>query len=241
MSNKKVELNKKIADEIETLYRNGSTVAKISSNLLIPAMYISAILASREVPLNPRKKKTRVKLVDTNIMAARLNDKEEEFLNLIIDYPEVNLFATERDKTIVYERLGINRDCVMKYEEIGALHSITRERVRQIVDSSFKRAKIAVKRDRAKKAIELQNLSALSDIKEEIKNEYHSITNDMGIEYLDLSVRAYNSLVRKGIRTITDLCSKTESEVSKIRNIGFHTYIEIISKLKQHGINLLAD
>ena len=58
------------------------------------------------------------------------------------------------------------------------------------------------------------------------------------IKALNLSVRAYNCLMRAGITTIDRLCDTTQSELLKIRNMGLKSSEEILSKLKENNLSL---
>lgn len=58
------------------------------------------------------------------------------------------------------------------------------------------------------------------------------------IEELELSVRAYNCLMRAGITTIADLCSKTPTDLKAIRNMGAKSEAEIVEKLRNRGLQL---
>ena len=58
------------------------------------------------------------------------------------------------------------------------------------------------------------------------------------IEELELSVRAYNCLMRAGITTINELCSKTPLELKAIRNMGAKSKAEIVGKLAARGLHL---
>ena len=58
------------------------------------------------------------------------------------------------------------------------------------------------------------------------------------IEELNLTVRPLNVLKRSGIKTIEDLCKKTEMELQKVRNMGRHSLEEIIEALDEHGLHL---
>ena len=51
------------------------------------------------------------------------------------------------------------------------------------------------------------------------------------IEELDLSVRAYNLLVRANIKTIEELQNKTKSEMKIVKNMGLKSLREIEEKL----------
>ncbi|MCL6547990.1 MAG: DNA-directed RNA polymerase subunit alpha [Alicyclobacillus sp.] len=61
---------------------------------------------------------------------------------------------------------------------------------------------------------------------------------DMPIEELDLSVRSYNCLKRAGINTVGELCSRTEDEMMKVRNLGRKSLEEVIEKLAALGLSL---
>ncbi|GGJ00859.1 DNA-directed RNA polymerase subunit alpha [Alicyclobacillus cellulosilyticus] len=64
---------------------------------------------------------------------------------------------------------------------------------------------------------------------------------DMPIEELDLSVRSYNCLKRAGINTVGELCSKTEEEMMKVRNLGRKSLEEVIEKLAALGLSLRSE
>ncbi|UOF91921.1 DNA-directed RNA polymerase subunit alpha [Fodinisporobacter ferrooxydans] len=61
---------------------------------------------------------------------------------------------------------------------------------------------------------------------------------EMTIEELDLSVRSYNCLKRAGINTVQELCSKTEEEMMKVRNLGRKSLEEVQEKLQDLGLGL---
>jgi DNA-directed RNA polymerase subunit alpha len=61
---------------------------------------------------------------------------------------------------------------------------------------------------------------------------------DMTIEELDLSVRSYNCLKRAGINSVQELCSRTEEEMMKVRNLGRKSLEEVIEKLERLGLDL---
>lgn len=58
------------------------------------------------------------------------------------------------------------------------------------------------------------------------------------IEELELSVRSSNCLKNANIRTIGDLVSKSEEELSKTRNFGKKSLLEIKEKLKEWNLSL---
>jgi len=61
---------------------------------------------------------------------------------------------------------------------------------------------------------------------------------EMTIEELDLSVRSYNCLKRAGINTVLELCSKTDEEMIKVRNLGKKSLEEVTQKLAAIGLGL---
>jgi len=58
------------------------------------------------------------------------------------------------------------------------------------------------------------------------------------VEELELSVRAYNCLKKADIRTIFDLCQKSESEMLKTKNFGRRSLNEIKELLESMGLSL---
>jgi DNA-directed RNA polymerase subunit alpha len=56
------------------------------------------------------------------------------------------------------------------------------------------------------------------------------------IEDLNLSVRSYNCLKRRGIQTIQELASMNKFEIEKIKNLGKKSLREIIKQLQAYGI-----
>jgi DNA-directed RNA polymerase subunit alpha len=58
------------------------------------------------------------------------------------------------------------------------------------------------------------------------------------IEELDLSVRSYNCLKRAGINTVGELTQKTEEEMMRVRNLGRKSLKEVVTKLREIGLDL---
>ncbi len=71
---------------------------------------------------------------------------------------------------------------------------------------------------------------------EEEKNKLLS----KSIEELGLSVRSFNCLKRAGIDTIAELISYSPDEMLKIRNLGEKSLEEVVGKLGEHGLELMA-
>ena len=64
---------------------------------------------------------------------------------------------------------------------------------------------------------------------------------ELTIEELDLSVRSFNCLKRANINTVEDLISKTEDEMTKVRNLGRKSLEEVINKLAMMGLSLASE
>jgi len=65
-----------------------------------------------------------------------------------------------------------------------------------------------------------------------------SAHDDVSIEELELSVRAYNCLKRANIFSLGDLLKKTERELMEIKNFGRKSAEEVIERLRTLGYNL---
>ena len=61
---------------------------------------------------------------------------------------------------------------------------------------------------------------------------------EMTIEELDLSVRAYNCLKRANINTVAELVQRTEEDMMKVRNLGKKSLEEVEQKLAALGLSL---
>nr|QCI06919.1 RNA polymerase a-subunit [Halydictyon mirabile] len=99
----------------------------------------------------------------------------------------------------------------------------------------------------SKGAYILTNLfNPLTNISFKSKNNYHSQQekqiNQILIEELQLSVRAYNCLKRAQINSVADLLDYSQEELLEIKNFGHKSAEEVIESLKEKlGINLTKD
>ncbi|WP_273267119.1 DNA-directed RNA polymerase subunit alpha, partial [Flexistipes sinusarabici] len=73
------------------------------------------------------------------------------------------------------------------------------------------------------------------------KNEQILELLDKSIEELELSVRAYNCLKNAEIKTLAELCSKTDAEMLKTKNFGRKSLEEIKKVLSELGLSLGMD
>lgn len=121
-----------------------------------------------------------------------------------------------RSIIILYDRYKDKKS----YNEIGKKCDITPGRVGMLVEKMIRRG-----------ARIIYSKSSIVPIN-------NPITVDSSIERLDLSVRSFNGLYRKGVRTIGDLMNFSREDLLTIRNLGPNTVKEIEKSLNSHGFKL---
>ncbi len=84
--------------------------------------------------------------------------------------------------------------------------------------------------------LEEKKKPGLSDEKLKKAREELKMKFDTPIENLGLSVRTINCLSSKGLKTVGDIASKSEAEISKIRNFGKTSAKELKTKLGEIGV-----
>lgn len=86
---------------------------------------------------------------------------------------------------------------------------------------------------------QIQVTSAATQAVEEEKEEHHKQQKpSIGIEELDLSVRAYNCLKRASINSLEELLQKSEHDLLNIKNFGKKSSDEVIERLTAFGLKL---
>ena len=80
-----------------------------------------------------------------------------------------------------------------------------------------------------------------ADVEENRGNSQVLEMLDNSIEELELSVRAYNCLKNANIKTLHELCSKTDGEMLKTKNFGRKSLEEIKKVLSDLGLSLGMD
>lgn len=73
------------------------------------------------------------------------------------------------------------------------------------------------------------------------KMEPESNFEEILIEQLELSLRAYNCLKRAEVRTLADLSKKSFRDLMKLRNFGQKSADEVRAALSTYGIELQED
>lgn len=65
---------------------------------------------------------------------------------------------------------------------------------------------------------------------------------DIAIEDMDLSIRTYNCVRRAGFSSLADFRNGVRaSEIMGIRNLGWSSYNELTTKLREYGVNIIDD
>ena len=86
--------------------------------------------------------------------------------------------------------------------------------------------------------VNLSESAKSAEVLVEKDNTEKEKTMDMNIVELELSVRSSNCLMRAGISTVGELCSRTLDELLKVRNLGRKSLEEILGKLHEMGLEL---
>ena len=114
----------------------------------------------------------------------------------------------------------------LQFKEIGEIMGFTDERARQLVNEGLRRTFLKIMRP--------MNDSIETDVKERRKLHPTSTL----ITDLNLSVRAYNCLDRRGLKTVGDIMLLTKEELFNIRNLGQKSVEDILTKLTDIGVDV---
>ncbi len=157
---------------------------------------------------------------------------------------------TEREQKVLFYRFEEG----FTLERTGKEFGISRGRIQQIQAKALR--KLRHPRRRIKWTFD--TMQAACDLRvenEKLKKENERLEyllgevvelipepdiSESGIDELNLSVRTYNCLTRRGIETIGDLIQLRPGEVIGIRNLGQRSYEEIVSKLAELGLSLAS-
>ena len=160
----------------------------------------------------------------------------------------VETTLSERESRCIY----LHYKDVKIYDDIGKEFGVTRERIRQIIAKALRKLRhpirsgqfLAVpkseynelKKENAVLRSHLEELSKMLNIPPTQEPAAVAPFLETPIMKLDLSVRAYNCLVRNGgFRTYKDFINYKISNLMRIRNLGVHSFEEILDKLDKVG------
>lgn len=89
---------------------------------------------------------------------------------------------------------------------------------------------------------ELPNLDQEEPVVEEVEEEDETEQLlSLTLEELDLSLRAFNCLKRAGLNTVGEILEVPVNELSKIKNFGRKSFVEVKEKIEDLGLELLDD
>lgn len=151
----------------------------------------------------------------------------------------INTYLTEQEKYIANLRYVRG----FTFRKIGEIINMSHQRVTQINANIIRKLRnrhilnnfvYNIDKDIEQKRIELEKL------KKEIKDMFANKRIDIAtIDDLNLPIRAYNALSRKGIKNLDDVIEKIlSSEILKIRNLGKTSYFDILKEFKR--VNLIT-
>jgi len=158
-------------------------------------------------------------------------DNAEEAIEYVLN------MLSKREKEAVLSRYKDYKTLVA----IGLEQGLSGNRIDQILSRAFRRMRHPVRsrflinlheeieKDKVAEAERLQKACI----------EQWPIANDIAmvtIEYLDLSVRAYNCLRRGNVKTLADLSKLSTAELMRFRNIGRRTCEEIKAACEKYGV-----
>ncbi len=86
--------------------------------------------------------------------------------------------------------------------------------------------------------IDLSEVAQVAEVMIDKEDDITQAVLEMSIDELELSVRSYNCLKRAGINTVEELTNRTSEDMMKVRNLGRKSLEEVLSKLKELGLEL---
>ncbi len=86
--------------------------------------------------------------------------------------------------------------------------------------------------------IDLSDNAKTAEIMVDKQDDEKGKVLEMNIDELELSVRSYNCLKRAGINTVEELTNRTAEDMMKVRNLGRKSLEEVLTKLKELGLEL---
>ena len=86
--------------------------------------------------------------------------------------------------------------------------------------------------------IDLSEVAQAAEVMIEKEDDEKEKVLEMSIDELELSVRSYNCLKRAGINTVEELTNRTPEDMMKVRNLGRKSLEEVLTKLKELGLEL---
>ena len=193
-----------------------------------------------------------------NLARGIFRDDDEALAVYIPGIEEALATLTEREQGVIAYRF----ERKFTLEQTAKEYGITRERIRQIEVKALRKLRrpdrIAMIRavPRTELHTEIHAYTKLQEDYDLLAKAFETLTAQKAepgviipmatmadilntpLENLDLSVRSYNALKRRGINTIRDITEMSESELMKVRNLGKKSLAEVKAKLTDCGVEL---
>lgn len=191
--------------------------------LVIWKLYVGILAPSSDNVsdlVKDRRKNFNVEFEETEI-----NSEDLEKVMMALDS------LTEREKTVLVLRFGLDCGVKRSLEEVGKIIGVTSERIRQIEAKALRKMRTPSR---------LCKMPALfgfvpPELKSKVNTEVTDIDFDTDILDLDLSARAYNCLKRFAINTVGDILNYPKEDWSKVKNLGRKATLEIQDKMRKVG------
>lgn len=176
--------------------------------------------------------------------------------------PTVIDTLTDREAIVIFCKFELSET----HDKIGERFNVTRERIRQIVAKAIRklwhprRQDYYIYKHPNEYLMLKKKLETVMSEHRELLNEYNSLLdsyvnskeyqrgvyfnkdlNEIRIDDLELSVRAFNCLRRAGIVTLYDLALMSMDKLMRVRNLGRQTLNEIVEKAKEYGITFVSE
>ena len=194
--------------------------------------------------------------VEFAMLLAGLSDREADILryrirdNMILDeVAEIYGLGRERIRQIEAKALRkMRRPCVAKLLRRGLrswMEEQIQEEARHIADCEVPKRvheELTSRIQWAEQRIEEREAEIYRLARDgETENEQDVkaiLAENITLEEMELSVRAYNCMKRGGCNTVADIISKTHTELMNIRNLGRKSLEEVEQKIRELGFEL---
>ena len=137
----------------------------------------------------------------------------------------------EREQKIIRMRYQEH----LPLREIGVAIGVTTERIRSLDDKILRKLREPQRLGYIKYG-KLGYEALISQREEEKRNAVDIMQRQMTLEELDLSVRSFNCLKKRGCDTVDDVANLSEEEIIKTKNLGRKSMIEIAQALQAIGV-----
>lgn len=248
-------------EEIVTAARNGKLtdfdgIGEIRAAMVTQKLAAAGFIFSESARSEATRRLLAVICVIPNYNSVEEYEARQEFSAEQIDYVRHILVAglTPREARVIVARFGLDGGSPVDLETCGRQENVTRERIRQI------EAKALNKLRRSERTREILQhfpefvgeqklgpvVSALECYHEVLSPEFQDIiagkldssTSQMPVESLKLPKRPYGCLRMAGIHSVGQLLRMTELQLQRVRNLGYNSAMEVVTKLHQLDLSL---